>query len=459
MDKQTSPVSVGEKVELSITGLGHDGVGVGKIEGFTIFVPHAVPGEVVWAQIELVKKTYARAKLISIIGSHEDRAQARCPIYEDCGGCQLQHLHYEAQLRHKRQMVIDHFARLGGIENVLVHPVIGMKEPWFYRNKAQVPFGIKNGRVVAGFYASGTHQIIDMNTCMIQHPLNDRVVRVVKEWAQTYRIPIYNETKHKGLLRHVVVRTGVNTGEVMVILVTNGRELPHKKKLIHQLCKEISGLKSIMQNINMQRTNVILGKENRLIWGKETITDKVGDTQFVIAPNAFYQVNPIQMRVLYDQVKKMAQLTGEETVIDVYCGIGTIALYLAPNAKKVYGVEVVPEAIQNAHVNARKNQIKHVHFETGSAEEVLPRWYQEGVRADVIVVDPPRKGCDPVLLDTVVKMNPKRLIYVSCNSATLARDAKYLQEKGMKVSEVQPVDMFPQTSHVECVTLMSKVEK
>lgn len=458
MNNKKPPVTVGQEIELSITGMGHDGVGVGKVEGFTVFVPYAVPGETVQAQIELVKKTYARAKLKKVFVPHRDRERPTCPIYETCGGCQLQHLSYEAQLRYKRQMVIDHFARLGGIDDVMVHPVLGMNEARFYRNKAQVPFGLKNGRVVAGFYASGTHQIIDMETCMIQHPMNDQAVRVVKEWAQTYRIPIYNETKHKGLLRHVVVRTGILTGEVMVVLVTNGRELPHKKALIHQLRQALPGIKSIMQNINMQRTNVILGSENRLIWGKETITDCIGSIRFVISPNAFYQVNPTQTRVLYDQVKKMAQLTGEETIIDVYCGIGTIALYLAQDAKKVYGVEIVPEAIHNAQANARINQIKHVHFETGAAEEVLPRWYQEGVRADVIVLDPPRKGCDLTLLDTVVKMNPKRLIYVSCNSATLARDAKWLQEKGYHVIEVQPVDMFPHTSHVESVSLLTRIK-
>jgi len=447
------PVELGQEVELAITGMGHDGAGVGKVEGFTVFVPMAVPGETIKARIETVKKTYARGKLMAIRTPHADRAEAPCPVYETCGGCQSQHLGYEAQLRHKRQTVIDHFHRLGGLEYVRIHPVLGMEEPWHYRNKAQVPFGVKNGRVVAGFYAPGSHEIVDMDQCLIQHPSNDRAVRAVKEWAQNFRIPIYDEKKHKGLLRHVVVRTGFQTGEVMVVLVTNGDSLPNKKALIDRLIQSVPGLKSVRQNINKRRTNVILGPQNRLLWGEETITDRIGPIRFAISPHSFYQVNPVQTRVLYDQVKKMAELTGQETVIDAYCGIGTISLYLARDAKKVYGVEIVPEAIRDAKTNARLNGITNAYFKTGAAEEVMPRWLEEGIRPDVVVLDPPRKGCDPVLLDAAAGMAPKRIIYVSCNSATLARDAKRLVEKGYHPIEVQPVDMFPQTGHVECVAL------
>lgn len=455
--KQKPPANKGDIIELEITGFAHDGAGVGKYEGFTVFVPQTVPGEKVRTRLTVVKKTYGKASCLEILKTHPHRTEPQCPVYEICGGCQIQHISYEAQLEHKRQQVMDHFTRIGGME-VPVHPVLGMNDPWRYRNKAQVPFGVQKGKVAAGFYAPGTHQIVNMDACLIQHELNDQVIRKVKQLAQHLKTPIYDEQKHRGILRHVMVRTGYYTGELMIVLVTNGKQLPHRQKWIEELRREFPQLKSLMQNIHHRRSNVVLGPENQVLWGREVVYDRIGDVTFAISPHSFFQINPVQTRVLYDQVAKYAALTGGETVIDAYCGIGTIALYLARHAKRVYGVEIVPAAIKDAKRNAEINRMDHVTFEAGAAEEIMPRWYQEGIRPDVVVVDPPRKGCAPVLLDTVASMQPGRIVYVSCNSSTLARDAKYLAELGYRVQEVQPVDMFPQTGHVECVMLMTNVK-
>lgn len=452
MEKQ--PVQTGQKVELTITGYSHSGEGVGKYEGFTLFVPFAVLGERVLAQVEAVKKNHGRARMVEVIRPSPERSAPPCGVFGKCGGCQLQHVSYAEQLRMKERQVRDSFFRIGRMEEVMIHPVIGMDHPWGYRNKAQVPFGMEGGKVVAGFYAPKSHRIVDTDACLIQHPLNDRVIRKVKQLARRLNTPIYDERNHCGILRHVMVRTGFHTGECMVVLVTNGENLPRRQQWVEELRREIPGLKSVVQNVNPRRTNVILGPENRLLWGRKVIYDRIGDVVFAISPNSFFQVNPVQTKVLYDQVAKYAALTGVETVIDAYCGIGTIALYLARRAKRVYGVDVVGAAIRDAKQNAALNGMGHVTFEEGAAEEVMPRWHHEGIRPDVIVLDPPRKGCDPALLETAASMKPGRIVYVSCNPATLARDAKYLSELGYRVREVQPVDMFPQTGHVECCALL-----
>lgn len=448
------PVQTGQTIELTITGYSHSGEGVGRYEGFTLFVPLAAAGERVVVQVEAVKKNHGRARLVEVVQPSPERSAPPCDVYGQCGGCQLQHISYAEQLRMKERLVRDSFLRIGRMDGVRIHPVIGMEKPWGYRNKAQVPFGLQNGKVVAGFYAPGSHRVVDTDACRIQHPLNDRVIRKAKQLAQQLKIPIYDERNHRGILRHVLVRTGFHTGECMVVLVTNGRNLPHRRKWIEELRGEIPQLKSIIQNMNSKRTNVVLGPENRLLWGREVIYDRIGDVVFTISSHSFFQVNPVQTRVLYDQVVKYAGLTGKETVIDAYCGIGSIALYLARHAQRVYGVDIVGAAIRDANRNAALNRMTHVTFEEGAAEEVMPRWYREGIRPDVIVLDPPRKGCDPVLLESAASMRPKRIVYVSCNPATLARDAKYLAEWGYRVQEVQPVDMFPQTGHVECCALL-----
>lgn len=354
---------------------------------------------------------------------------------------------------------VTRIARVWDGEGVTVHPTLGMSEPWRYRNKSQVPFGEEEGGLIGGFYAQGSHRIIDMETCLIQHEQNDDVVRIVKETGTHLGINAYNETNHTGLLRHVVVKYGFRTGELMIVLVTNGKRIPHAEQWITAIREKLPAVQSICQNINMARTNVIFGDETKVLWGREVIYDYIGDVKFAISPRSFYQVNPVQTEVLYRKTLEYAGLIGKETVVDAYCGIGTISLFLAKHARKVYGVEIVPEAIEDAKRNAELNGVSNAEFAAGKAEEVLPGWQRAGVRPDVIVVDPPRKGCDAVLLDTILRLRPERVVYVSCNASTLARDLRVLEDGGYRTVEVQPVDMFPHTVHVECVVLMSRVEK
>lgn len=446
-----APVTKNEYYDVIFEDLTHDGAGVAKIDGFPIFVPNGLPGEKAKVKVVKVKKGYGFGRLIELYEQSEERIDAPCSIYKQCGGCQLQHIRYEGQLKAKHKHVKEVLARLGKIEHATVHPVLGMKDPWRYRNKAQVPVGEREGGLVAGFYKERSHDIIDMDTCLIQQEMNDIVVQTVKEICEQYNIPAYNEQTHKGVLRHIMARYGATTKEVMVVLITRTEELPHKKKMIEAIIDRVPNVKSIVQNINPKRTNVIMGEETRVLWGSEYIYDYIGDVRFAISARSFYQVNPKQTKVLYDQAIAYANLTGEETVIDAYCGIGTISLFLAKKAKKVYGVEVVPEAIADAKRNAQLNGITNVEFAVGEAEVVIPTWYEQGVKADCIVVDPPRKGCDESLLQTIIAMKPNRVVYVSCNPATLARDLRMLEDGGYKTMEVQPVDMFPHTMHVECV--------
>jgi len=457
--KQT-PVTKNEYIELTIDGLTHEGMGVGKYHGFTIFVKDALPTEKVKVKIILVKKSFAVGKMMETLATSEHRVDPLCPIYDQCGGCQLQHLSYEEQLRQKRQQVEDNMKRIAGLDltKVTIHPTIGMEDPWRYRNKAQVPIGEMEGGLVGGFYRQGTHDIIEMKECLIQHEKNDAVVGKVKEVAQRLGINAYKEETHSGLLRHVVVKYGFNSGELMIVLVTNGDELPRKEELIKDLREQFPELKSIVQNVNTKKTNVIFGEETKVLWGEKYIYDSIGDIRFAISARSFYQVNPVQTKVLYDKALEYAQLTGNENVIDAYCGIGTISLFLAQKAKKVLGVEIVPDAIADAKRNATLNGIENVEFAVGEAEKVIPWWKAQGITADVIVVDPPRKGCDEELLRTIIEMRPKRVVYVSCNPSTLARDLKVLEEGGFETKEVQPVDMFPHTSHVECVAQLIRIE-
>ncbi|TMW71151.1 23S rRNA (uracil(1939)-C(5))-methyltransferase RlmD [Alteribacter natronophilus] len=450
MTKQ-APVTKNETVTLSFEDLTHDGAGVAKLDGYPVFVPRALPGETGTVKVVKVKKNFAIGRLMELSEESTNRAEPPCPIFKRCGGCQLQHLDYEGQLAYKTKHVTDVLARIGKMDDVTVHPALGMEEPWRYRNKAQVPVGEQNGEIVAGFYAKSSHEIVDMPSCVIQNEENDRVVQIVKGLAKKYGIRAYDEKKHKGTLRHIVTRHGKTTGELMVVLVTRGKELPNKKNIVEEIRENLPDVKSIVQNINPKRTNVIFGDKTEVLWGEEVIYDYIGDIKFAISARSFYQVNPVQTKVLYDKALEYADLSGDETVIDAYCGIGTISLFLAQKAKQVLGVEIVPEAITDAKNNARLNGLTNTEFAVGEAEKVMPWWYAQGVRPDVIVVDPPRKGCDEALLDAIADMKPKRVVYVSCNPATLARDLKYLEEKGYKTQEVQPVDMFPQTTHCEAV--------
>lgn len=446
------PVEKNKYYEVTFEDLTSDGSGVGKVDGFPIFVKHGIPGERAVVKVIKVKKKYAFGRLMEIVEESADRVEAPCAIYNQCGGCQLLHISYDGQLKFKRKQVKDALERIGGLTDVVVHPVLGMDDPWHYRNKSQVPIGEEGGKVVAGFYERGTHRIVDMETCYIQQEANDEVVQFVKKFADKYGIKPYDETNHRGVLRHVVVRYGHVTKDVMVVFVTNGSDLPHKKKIIEEIVEHIPNVKSIVQNINAKRTNVIFGEKTKVLWGEDVIYDYIGDVKFAISARSFYQVNPEQTKVLYEKALEYAQLSGTETVIDAYCGIGTISLFLAQKAQHVYGVEIVPEAVADAKKNARLNGMNNAEFAVGEAEKVIPWWYAQGIRADVVVVDPPRKGCDEALLETIVKMKPERVVYVSCNPATLARDLKYFEEHGFKTKEVQPVDMFPHTSHVECVS-------
>ncbi|AUI36540.1 23S rRNA (uracil(1939)-C(5))-methyltransferase RlmD [[Bacillus] caldolyticus] len=451
MTKQQAPVAKNEYYDVVFTDLTHDGLGVAKVDGFPLFVKNALPGERANVKVVKVKKGYGYGRLIELYEPSPDRIEPPCPVYRQCGGCQLQHLSYEGQLKAKEKQVKEVLARIGKLDGVTVHPVIGMKNPWRYRNKAQVPVGEREGGLVAGFYKERSHEIIDMDACLIQQEKNDDVVQAVKRIVERYGIPSYDELAHRGVLRHIVARYGAATGEVMVVLVTRTNHLPHEQEIVRSIVREIPDVTSIVQNINPERTNVIFGAKTRVLWGSEFITDRIGGIQFAISARSFYQVNPEQTKVLYDKALEYAELTGRETVIDAYCGIGTISLFLARKAKHVYGVEIVPEAIEDAKRNAKLNGIQNVTFEVGAAEDVIPRWYQEGIRADCLVVDPPRKGCDAALLETIIAMKPPRVVYVSCNPATLARDLRILEDGGYETIEVQPVDMFPHTAHVECV--------
>ncbi|TYR79145.1 23S rRNA (uracil(1939)-C(5))-methyltransferase RlmD [Priestia megaterium] len=452
MTKLKPPVEKNDYIDVSFEDLTHDGAGVAKVNGFPIFVQNALPGESGQVKIIKVKKGYAFGKLVTHERVSENRTEPRCPVYKQCGGCQLQHLNYEGQLQFKQKQVKDVMARIGHLPNVTVHPTIGMNDPWRYRNKAQVPVAEREGGLVAGFYQQRSHDIIDMDACLIQQQENDDVVQAVKSICEKYGIRAYDEQKHKGTLRHIMARYGLVTGEIMVVLVTRTSELPHKKQIVEEIVQSVPNVKSIIQNVNSKRTNVILGDQTHVLWGEEYIYDSIGDVKFAISAKSFYQVNPEQTKVLYDKALEYANLTGEETVIDAYCGIGTISLFLAQKAKKVYGVEIVPEAIEDAKRNADLNGIENAEFAVGEAEVVIPNWYKQGIKADVIVVDPPRKGCDEALLNTIIDMKPKKVVYVSCGPATLARDLKILEEGGYQTLEVQPVDMFPHTTHVECVT-------
>ena len=446
-------------VTLEIEDCGIDGEGIGKADGFTVFVKDAVIGDTVTAKIIKAKKNYGYGRLMEVLKPSPYRVEPKCEFARQCGGCQLQALSYDQQLVFKTNKVKGHLERIGGFTDIPMEPIIGMDELFHYRNKAQFPVGRnKEGKIVTGFYAGRTHNIIENRDCALGVAENKEVLDRVIAHMEKYGIEPYNEATGKGLVRHVLIRYGYFTKEVMVCLILNGNKIPKEELLVKSLC-EIPGMTSITINVNKKHSNVILGEEIRLLWGQEYITDRIGDISYQISPLSFYQVNPMQTQKLYAKALEYADLHGEETVWDLYCGIGTISLFLAQKAKFVRGVEIVPAAIENAKENAKLNGLENTEFFVGKAEEVLPREYKKnGVYADVIVVDPPRKGCDETLLETMVEMNPDRIVYVSCDSATLARDLKYLCERGYELRKVCPVDQFGMTVHVETVVLLSKGE-
>ena len=443
-------------VTLEIEDCGIDGEGIGKADGFTVFVKDAVIGDTVTAKIIKAKKNYGYGRLMEVLKPSPYRVEPKCEFARQCGGCQLQALSYDQQLVFKTNKVKGHLERIGGFTDIPMEPIIGMDELFHYRNKAQFPVGRnKEGKIVTGFYAGRTHNIIENRDCALGVAENKEVLDRVIAHMEKYGIEPYNEATGKGLVRHVLIRYGYFTKEVMVCLILNGNKIPKEEQLVKSLC-EIPGMTSITINVNKKHSNVILGEEIRLLWGQEYITDRIGDISYQISPLSFYQVNPMQTQKLYAKALEYADLHGQETVWDLYCGIGTISLFLAQKAKFVRGVEIVPAAIENAKENAKLNGLENTEFFVGKAEEVLPRENKKnGVYADVIVVDPPRKGCDETLLETMVEMNPERIVYVSCDSATLARDLKYLCERGYELRKVCPVDQFGMTVHVETVVLLS----
>lgn len=454
-----------DELILKIEDMGVDGAGIGKADGMTFFVKDAVIGDVVRAKVMKLKKTYGYARLMELLEASPDRVEPKCPYYRQCGGCQIQALSYEKQLEFKERKVRNNLERIGGFSEIPMEPIVGMEEPYHYRNKAQFPVGTdKDGHIVTGFYAGRTHTIIPNRDCALGLPVNREILDLVIDFMEKYHVSAYDEKTGKGLVRHVLIRCGFTSKEKMVCLIINGKSLPHSEKLVEAL-RKIDGMTSISINCNTGRTNVILGRKTIVLWGQEYITDQIGEISYEISPVSFYQVNPVQTEKLYGLALEYADLHGEENVWDLYCGIGTISLFLAQKAKQVYGVEIIPQAIENAKRNAVKNGIENAEFFVGKSEEVLPEFYEKEAaagrkaHADVIVVDPPRKGCDEKLLETIVKMAPDRVVYVSCDSATLARDLKILCENGYELKRVRAVDQFCHTVHTESVCLMERKDK
>lgn len=453
------PVNKNDRLLVHVEDLTHDGAGVAKVEGYPLFIHGALPGEDVHIHVLKTLKSYGFAKLLEIEHASPFRVEAPCPVFDTCGGCQIQHLSYEGQMTFKRKLVRDAITRIGKLPDVPVHAVKGMENPWRYRNKSQIPFGMEDGRVVAGFYQPRSHRIADTDICLIQTPEADTLMAGIKRKLAELGIEPYEEETHRGQLRHVVVRKARATGEIMVVLITKRKKFPQAEQAVDLIRELVPETVSIVQNVNPEKTNVIFGEETITMWGKDVIEDQIGGVRFEISARSFYQINPEQTEVLYGQALEYANLTGEETVIDAYCGIGTISLFLAKRAKFVMGVEIVAPAIEDAKRNAQLNGISNTLFEAGPAEQVIPRWYKEGKKADVLVVDPPRKGCDEQLLHTILKQRPERVVYVSCNPATLARDLRILEDGGYRTQEVQPVDMFPQSTHCEAVAWLQLGEK
>ena len=442
---------------VDIVDIGQGGVGIGKYEGFTVFVDGGLVQDKIKVKITKSKKNYAVGDIVEIIEKSPFRVERKCSeSLRQCGGCQIQELDYQKQLDVKTNEVKQVISRIGKLDDVVIHDTLGMEHPFRYRNKAQFPIQKKDNMPVIGFYKKKSHDLISTDECIIQHEVNDKIIKIIKTYIRAYNVSIYDEKTHKGLLRHLVTKVGFTTGEVMIVLVANGKKLPYLKELASVLKENIPGFKTLVVNVNTQKTNVILGKENIVAYGDGMIRDYIGELVFEISPLSFFQVNPLQTEVLYNKALEYANLGENDTVFDIYCGIGTISLFLAQKAKKVYGLEIVEDAIKDAKRNAKINNMDNVEFYVGKAEEVVPKMYKEGKRANVVVVDPPRKGCDEKVLDTIVSMEPDRVVYVSCNPSTLARDLAYLNERGYKCHEIQPVDMFPHSVHVENVAWLSK---
>ncbi len=442
---------MGQKIRVTIRRLGINGEGIGYYQKQVVFIDGALPGEVVDAEIVDIQENYATGKPIKIQQPSPQRVDPPCPVYHACGGCQLQHLSYAGQLKAKMEIVREAFHRYTGLKEVPLRPIAGMQHPWAYRNKAQLQAGYRNGKMVAGLYATGTHQLVELTDCPIQHPKTNEMIQVARDILEELHIPAYDERKKTGVVRTIVARIGFETEDCQLTLVTATKHIPQEAALVERLRSRLPDVKSIMQNINPRKTSLIFGQKTRVLWGAAHIDEQLGEVKFSLSPRAFFQLNPEQTVKLYNYVKEAAALTGRELVVDAYCGVGTIGLWLAPAAREVRGIEIVPEAVEDAKRNARRNGIKNARFYTGKAEVILPRWVKQGIKPDVIVIDPPRSGCGRPLLEALVKVQPKRIVYVSCNPSTLAKDCDVLLKGGFSIQWVQPVDMFPHTAHVECI--------
>ncbi|PLS14741.1 23S rRNA (uracil(1939)-C(5))-methyltransferase RlmD [Bacillus sp. M6-12] len=450
--QQEAGLEVNQSFPLTIKRLGINGEGVGYFKRKVVFVPGALPGEVIVAEATKVHPKFTEAKIKKIRKQSPDRVAPPCPVYEECGGCQLQHLRYSRQLVEKRDIVVQSLERHTKfpIETLDIRETIGMEDPWNYRNKSQFQVGLREGNVIAGLYGLNSHNLIDIPNCAVQHASSNRVTTVVKKILKDLSISIYNEKKKKGAVRTVITRVGFQTGEVQVVIVTLTEELPKKEKLVQAIKEQLPEVKSLVQNVNDKHTSLIFGEKTVHLAGEQVINETLGDLSYELSARTFFQLNPIQTVKLYDEVKKAAALTGKEKVVDAYCGVGTIGLWLSDGAKEVRGMDTIKESITDARKNAARHNRSNVSYEVGKAEQIVPKWIKEGWKPDVIVIDPPRTGCDDALLQTILKTKPKKVVYVSCNPSTLARDLQTLS-KLYKVEYIQPVDMFPQTSHVEAV--------
>ena len=445
-------INKNQEYVVEIIDNGIDGEGIAKIDGYTLFIDGAIKGEKVKALVVKANKTFGFGKILEIIEKSPDRTEPICPQYKRCGGCVLQHMSYEAQLRYKEEKVRKTLEKFLHQTEIKFEPIIGMGIPNNYRNKAQYP--CQNGKI--GFYSPRTHSLIENDYCYIQDENADKLAKIAFKLLMEEGNTCYDEKDGSGNIRHIMTRVGKNTGELMLVIITNKEEIKGKEKIISELTKLFSSLKSIVQNINSQNTNIIMGKKCITLFGNDHIVDELGEYKFKISPLSFYQVNPVQTEALYYKAIELADLKDTKNAFDLYCGIGTISTFLASKCKKVYGVEIVPEAIEDAKENAKLNGITNIDFRCGSAEEIIPKMYdEEKIKADVVFVDPPRKGCDQVLLDTIIKMKPENMVYISCNVATLGRDLKYLIDNGFELKVVQPVDQFPMTAHCETVALLN----
>lgn len=449
---QQTTMEVGQKFPLTIKRLGINGEGVGFYKRNVVFVKGAIPGEEITAQVTKTQRNFAEAEILTIRKASKYRQEAPCPVYNECGGCQLQHMTYDKQLMEKRDIVIQALERYAKplVSTIEVRKTLGMDNPWHYRNKSQFQVRKEGKRVYAGLFAEGSNKLLNINDCLVQHPITSKITVATRKILQKLNITIYDGRTLDGLVRTIVVRTGIHTGETQVVLVTTRKEIPHLAELISRIKKIDSSIVSIAQNINREKTSLIFGDETIVLDGKETIHEELGELAFDLSARAFFQLNPTQTVHLYDEIKKAAALTGKETVVDAYCGVGTIGLWLADKAKEVRGMDVILESIQDARKNARNHGFKHTKYAVGTAESVLAKWHKEGFTPDVITVDPPRTGLAPEFIRTVLKLKPKRFIYTSCNPSTLAKDLNELS-KIYDVEYIQPVDMFAQTAQVECV--------